>query len=300
VLSRTHGRTAELRARAADEPGEPAHLLALRDVSGLADRLEGTSGWEWRGGVAGLSVAPQDLAVLRDLAVADERSPYRDAPAPAAPAGRARALDALTRFLDRYLSHEFAFEGIAPAHPGSSTRAVARRPVPKATIRIAPAVSGADLDAARALFLEYVRAPDWEPGFGAYLAQQDFAAELAALPGAYAPPGGALLLAWIAGRPAGCVAYKPLAPPALCEMKRLYVRPAARGRGVAEHLVRRLLRTARASGYRRMRLDTLPSMEAAQRLYERLGFVDVPPYCANPVPGARYLEADLAVSAPAG
>jgi hypothetical protein len=94
---------AELRARAADEPGEPAHLLALRDVSGLADRLEGTSGWEWRGGVARLSVAPQDLAVLRDLAAADGRSPYRDAP-----------LDALTRFLDRYLSHEFAFEH-APA-----------------------------------------------------------------------------------------------------------------------------------------------------------------------------------------
>jgi ribosomal protein S18 acetylase RimI-like enzyme len=169
-----------------------------------------------------------------------------------------------------------------------------------ATIRIAPAACGMDLEAARALFLEYVRAPDWEPGFGAYLARQDFRAEVAALPGAYAPPGGALLLAWIADRPAGCVACKPLVPPALCEMKRLYVRPAARGRGVAEHLVRQLLRIARESGYRRMRLDPLPSMEAAQRLYERLGFVDIPPYCANPVPGARYLEADLAVSAPAG
>jgi ribosomal protein S18 acetylase RimI-like enzyme len=168
-----------------------------------------------------------------------------------------------------------------------------------ATIRIAPAASGTDLDAARALFLEYVGAPDWEPGFAAYLARQDFRAELAALPGVYAPPGGALLLAWLADRPAGCVAYKPLAP-ALCEMKRLYVRPAARGRGVAEHLVRRLLRTARESGYRRMRLDTLPSMAAAQRLYERLGFVEIPPYCANPVPGARYLEADLAGSAPPG
>ena len=169
-----------------------------------------------------------------------------------------------------------------------------------ATIRIAPAVSGADLDAARALFLEYVRAPDWEPGFAAYLAEQDFRAELAALPGTYAPPGGALLLARVADRPAGCVACKPLVPPEVCEMKRLYVRPAARGRGVGEHLVRQLLWTARESGYRRLRLDTLPSMAAAQRLYERLGFVEIAPYCANPVPGARYLEADLAASAPAG
>jgi putative acetyltransferase len=167
-------------------------------------------------------------------------------------------------------------------------------------IRIAPAVSAADLDAARALFLEYVHAPDWEPGFAAYLAQQDFRAELAALPGPYAPPGGALLLAWIGTGPVGCVACKPLEPPAVCEMKRLYVRPAARGRGVAEQLVRRLLRTARDAGYRRMRLDTLPSMAAAQRLYARLGFADVPAYCANPVPGARYLEADLDLAVPPG
>lgn len=169
-----------------------------------------------------------------------------------------------------------------------------------APLRIAPALSGADLDAARALFLEYVRAPDWEASFAAYLAQQDFRAELAALPGEYAPPGGALLLAWWAGEPVGCVACKPLEPPAVCEMKRLYVRPAARGRGVAEHLVRQLLAAARGAGYRRIRLDTLPSMGAAQRLYERLGFVDIASYCANPVPGARYLEADLAGSSPAG
>ena len=169
-----------------------------------------------------------------------------------------------------------------------------------AMIRIAPALSGADIDAARALFLEYVQAPDWEPGFAAYLARQDFRAELAALPGAYAPPGGVLLLAWIGAQPVGCVACKPLEPPAVCEMKRLYVRPAARGRGAAEQLVRQLLLSAREAGYGRMRLDTLPSMEAAQRLYARLGFVDIPPYCANPVPGARYLEADLAVPAPVG
>jgi putative acetyltransferase len=168
-----------------------------------------------------------------------------------------------------------------------------------ATIHIAPAASGADLDVARTLFLEYVHAPDWEAGFAAYLAQQDFRAELAALPGVYAPPRGALLLAWIGDQPAGCIAYKPLEPPGICEMKRLYVRPAARGRGVAEQLVRRLLLTAREAGYRRMRLDTLPSMGAAQRLYVRLGFMDITPYCSNPVPGARFLEVDLALAAPA-
>ena len=160
-------------------------------------------------------------------------------------------------------------------------------------IRIEPAASGPELDVARALFLEYVRAPDWEPGFAAYLAQQDFGAELAALPGAYAPPGGCLLVARVDAEPAGCVAYKPLDPPHVCEMKRLYVRPAARGRGVAERLVRRLLRSAWDAGYQRMRLDTLPSMAAAQRLYARVGFREIPAYCVNPVPGARFLEAEL-------
>jgi hypothetical protein len=104
----------ELRVRAADAPGEPTYLLALRDVSGLADRLDGLSGWEWRGGFASLSVTPQDVAVLRELAAgADARSPYRDASRPAVPL-RGAALRALARFLDRYLAHEFAFED-APA-----------------------------------------------------------------------------------------------------------------------------------------------------------------------------------------
>jgi len=165
-------------------------------------------------------------------------------------------------------------------------------------LRIEPAVSPADLDEVRALFLEYARAPNAEHGFASYLAQQDFDVELAGLPGVYAPPDGALLLAWSGAEPAGCVAYKALEPPAICEMKRLYVRTGARGRGVAEGLVRELLLAARTAGYHRMRLDTLPSMGAAQRLYARFGFHEIPPYCANPIAGALFLEADLAAMVP--
>jgi GNAT superfamily N-acetyltransferase len=120
-------------------------------------------------------------------------------------------------------------------------------------IQIESAIHGPSLDVARALFLEYVRAPDWEPGFAAYLAQQDFGAELVALPGAYARPGGCLLIARVDAEPGGCVAYKPLDPPHVCEMKRLYVRPATRERGVAERLVQRLLLSAWDAGDRRMR-----------------------------------------------
>jgi putative acetyltransferase len=162
------------------------------------------------------------------------------------------------------------------------------------TITIEPAQSSADLDAVRSLFLEYVRAPGWEAGFTTYLANQDFEVELATLPGEYAPPGGALLLARAGAEPVGCVGFKPLEPPAVCEMKRLYVRPATRGAGVAERLVRQLLRMAGNAGYARIRLDTLPSMRDAHRLYSRLGFHEIPAYCENPVPGARYMERELA------
>ena len=155
------------------------------------------------------------------------------------------------------------------------------------------AESASDIDAVRALFLEYTRMPDWEAAFAEYLAQQEFERELAELPGPYAPPAGALLLARVDGRAAGCIALKPLDPPDICEMKRLFVRPAFRALGIGERLARALLDEARAAGYQRMRLDTLPSMTGAQRLYQRLGFRDIPAYCENPVAGARFMECDL-------
>ena len=165
------------------------------------------------------------------------------------------------------------------------------RPMPMVSIH--QAESAADLDAARTLFLEYIRAPGWEPEFHAYLAQQSFDDELAQLPGPYAPPAGALLLAHVDDELAGCVACKPLEPPAICEMKRLFVRPAFRTFGVGEQLVRQVMLVAAGAGYERMRLDTLPSMRAAQQLYRRLGFEEIAPYCANPVPGAYFMERRL-------
>lgn len=163
-------------------------------------------------------------------------------------------------------------------------------------VLVAPALTDADLAAARALFREYVRSPEFEAEFQQYLAQQAFDEELAGLPGKYAPPRGALLLARVGDEPAGCVACKPLAP-GTCEMKRLFVRPAWRSHGVGAALVRAVVESARAAGFARMRLDTLPSMAGAQRLYERVGFREIGAYVAHPVPGARFLELDLDAAA---
>ena len=126
---------------------------------------------------------------------------------------------------------------------------------------------------------------------------QGFDEELETLPGAYAQPQGLMLLALVDGAVAGSGAFRPLPDadePNACEMKRLFVRRAFRrfgfGRLIAEHLLDR----AREAGYSSMYLDTLDDMEAARELYASLGFVEVPPYYYNPIPGAHYLRADLA------
>ena len=145
---------------------------------------------------------------------------------------------------------------------------------------------GDDLDAVRALFREYA------DSLGFPLDFQDFDRELDALPGAYAPPRGVLLLARVDGDPAGCVGLRPL-DESTCEMKRLYVRPAHRALGLGRLLAEAVVAEARARGYARMRLDTVPGMETAQALYRALGFRVIEPYRENPVPGAAFLELEL-------
>jgi ribosomal protein S18 acetylase RimI-like enzyme len=151
---------------------------------------------------------------------------------------------------------------------------------------------GPRIDAARALFREYLAAFADDASFRACIAPQGVDAEVAGLPGDYAAPRGALLLAEVDGEVAGCIAMKPLAG-GDCEMKRLWLRPGFRGRGAGETLVRALLARARAAGYRRMLLDTLPSMAAAQALYRRLGFVEIEKYNRNPAPDAVFFARDL-------
>jgi putative acetyltransferase len=153
------------------------------------------------------------------------------------------------------------------------------------------AESPAQIAQARELFLEY------EKSLGFSLSFQNFDQELADLPGEYAPPDGRLLLAECEGQLAGCAALHKLACKAgseVCEMKRLYLRPQFRGKGLGRALADRIIGEARLIGYGRMRLDTVePVMKDAVAMYRRIGFVEIPPYCANPMTGALYMELQL-------
>jgi putative acetyltransferase len=157
-------------------------------------------------------------------------------------------------------------------------------------IRVVQADTPAQLESARELFREYAA------GLGIDLCFQNFDAELAGLPGDYAEPGGALLLAYVNDDLAGCVAMRSLHDvdhANACEMKRLFVRRAFRRYGLGRALAQALIDRAASVGYSAMLLDTLDDMESARGLYATLGFEEVAPYYFNPIPGAHYLKVTL-------
>lgn len=160
--------------------------------------------------------------------------------------------------------------------------------VPDAAFDITPVRSAADLEATVQLFKAYAAS------LAIDLAYQDFAAELAGLPGKYAPPAGELLLARdLQGRPSGCVGLRPLASDGRCEIKRLYVLPAGRGRGLGKRLIDTILEAAARIGYREVLLDTLPEMVEAIDLYRRSGFEVIAPYYETPVAGTTFMRRSL-------
>jgi ribosomal protein S18 acetylase RimI-like enzyme len=154
-------------------------------------------------------------------------------------------------------------------------------------MKLIQAQSAEEIDRARELFEEYAG------GLGIDLCFQSFDKELAGLPGGYVPPAGRLLIAIDEHQAAGCVALRKIAD-GVCEMKRLYVRPGFRGKGLGHTLAEAIILTAREIGYQRMRLDTLPGkMDRAIAMYRSLGFKEIGPYYSNPVEGALFMELEL-------
>lgn len=154
------------------------------------------------------------------------------------------------------------------------------------TLRLLTAADTAELEQVRQFFRNYA---GW---LGVDLCFQNFDAEMANLPGAYSAPQGRLFLAEVDGQGAGCVGVRPLSE-GVCELKRLYVEPAFRGRGVGRDLIMAAIRAAREIGYRKIMLDTLPNMRMALKLYRELGFRRAPAYYATPVEGTQFLALDL-------
>jgi len=153
---------------------------------------------------------------------------------------------------------------------------------------IAPVLAAADLFDIQELFRSYAESLPID------LAYQGFEDELAGLPGKYAPPAGAMLIARGADdRALGCVALRPIAGEGVCEMKRLYVEPKARGSGLGGALIAAVIESARTAGYREMRLDTLPTMAAARAMYARAGFREIAPYYSTPIEGTIFLALSL-------
>ena len=156
--------------------------------------------------------------------------------------------------------------------------------MPLHTVRLAK--TDADYAAARGLIIEYV---EW---LAEDFCSIGFEAEILGLKQMYSPPKGLLLLASNDGEAVGCIAYREIGE-RLCEMKRLYVAPSARGQDLGRRLVRDLIEAARSAGYTRMQLDTLPKLAAAHALYKSLGFVEIEPYYENPIEGVTFMALDL-------
>jgi ribosomal protein S18 acetylase RimI-like enzyme len=154
-------------------------------------------------------------------------------------------------------------------------------------LRLTQATTPAEIQQARELFQEY------EAALGISLCFQNFEQELAGLPGDYAPPNGRLLLAREYDQVMGCIALRQLGP-TTCEMKRLFVRPEYRDRGLGRVMVEAIIEEARKIGYTHVRLDTIADrMDRAVSLYKSIGFVEIPPYRNNPVDTATFMELDL-------